>query len=297
MDSDGALIAETVAAHRHVDPGFSHLPEFVIGEDGRARLSDACGISARVPEPVLFANHGSFLVYGHFLFETASSAFALRSLIRDGRLRVLTPRGTALWPAEVLGVVGVPPRALFPSHHRNIAFDNLIVSSTCSGVSTFTPGAVMCELAKHVTASLPRTKERRRLYLSREGAKMTSARLLANEITLFTELRKLGFVAIEPGALSFRDQIRIFSEAEIVVGLHGSAFANIIFSRPGCIVVDILPEHWADIGGGWVQNVTNLFEQQYVYIVSKSIAIGHGHAVVADVDLVVDRVRRALRMN
>lgn len=298
-DGHGAMIAETVAAHRHVDPGCSQLPEFAIDEDGRARLrsSDASGIGARVTEPVLFANHGSFLVYGHFLFETASSAFALRSLIRDGRLRVLTPRGVAPWPAEVLEVVGVPPRALFSSPHRHIAFDNLIVSSTCSGASTFAPGSVMCALAKHVTASLPRTNERRRLYLSREGAKMTSARLLANEIPLFTELRKLGFVAIEPGALSFRDQIRIFSEAEIVVGLHGSAFANIIFSRPGCIVVDILPEHWADVGGGWVQNVTNLFKQQYVYIVSQSIAIGHGHAIVADVDLVVDRVRRALRMN
>lgn len=125
---------------------------------------------------------------------------------------------------------------------------------------------------------------------------MTSARLLANEITLFTELRKLGFVAIEPGALSFRDQIRIFSEAEIVVGLHGSAFANIIFSRPGCIVIDILPEHWADVGGGWVQNVTNLFQQEYVHIVSKSVPLGPGHAVVADIGLVVDRVRRALRL-
>ncbi|MCE9521786.1 MAG: glycosyltransferase family 61 protein [Alphaproteobacteria bacterium] len=296
-DRDGRVIDATIAAHRHFDPSLSTLTEFSIAADRRVRLSPATEVQQpAVTEPVLFAIHGSYSVYGHFLFEAVSSAYALRSLIRDGKLRMMLPPAREPWPAALLDAVGVPAEAQLQPPYSNIAFDNLIVSSTCSAASTFSPGAVMRDVAQHLTASLPKRRERWRLYLSRLGARTTSLRRLANEAVLYRALQEIGFLAIEPSHYSFRQQMQMFSEAEIVVGLHGSAFANIMFAQPGCIVVDVLPDYWADKGGQWIQNITNLFDQQYFYVVSKSTPVEGGHMIVADVDLILDRVRRALKI-
>ena len=35
--------------------------------------------------------------------------------------------------------------------------------------------------------------------------------------------------------------MELFSQAEAVVGPHGSALTNIVFAPPGCVVVDMIP--------------------------------------------------------
>ena len=38
----------------------------------------------------------------------------------------------------------------------------------------------------------------------------------------------------------FSDQVKIFSNAEIVIGLHGAAFANLCFCKPGTKVFELV---------------------------------------------------------
>jgi capsular polysaccharide biosynthesis protein len=40
--------------------------------------------------------------------------------------------------------------------------------------------------------------------------------------------------------MSFEEQVRLFRNAEVVVGPHGAGFTNLIFSKPGTRVVEIL---------------------------------------------------------
>ncbi len=91
--------------------------------------------------------------------------------------------------------------------------------------------------------------------------------------------------------MSFQEQVATFSRAEAVVGPHGSAFANLIFAPSDCIVVDILPSHWALVGGGFTANLTNLFGHRYGYMLAESSPVKGGHKISLDPEVVVNRLR------
>ena len=77
---------------------------------------------------------------------------------------------------------------------------------------------------------------RRKVYISRKNA--TSRRLL-NEDEIIEYLMGLGFEIIEAENLSFIDQVKLFSQAEVVVSPHGSGLSNIVFCNKKTKVIDL----------------------------------------------------------
>ena len=51
-----------------------------------------------------------------------------------------------------------------------------------------------------------------------------------NEEELTPVLSKYGFVSVNTSQMSFRDQIKLFSSAEHIIGGSGAAFTNLLFS-------------------------------------------------------------------
>jgi capsular polysaccharide biosynthesis protein len=84
----------------------------------------------------------------------------------------------------------------------------------------------------------------RRLYISRlrHSLRGQSGRVMLNESDLISRIAQLGFEIIEPETLSPRQQIEIFSSAEMVVGPAGSGMFNVVFCHPGTKVIDIESE-------------------------------------------------------
>jgi capsular polysaccharide biosynthesis protein len=64
-------------------------------------------------------------------------------------------------------------------------------------------------------------------------------RALQNENELIDALAARGFDIVEPERLSFPEQVRVFREAECVVGLGGAGLFNVIFCQAGTRVVSI----------------------------------------------------------
>jgi hypothetical protein len=79
-----------------------------------------------------------------------------------------------------------------------------------------------------------RRPEGRRLVIVRPA---TSRRRAANEAQVTEAFVARGFEVVEPGALPFRVQAELFHDADVIVGMSGAAFANIVFCRPGTRVV------------------------------------------------------------
>ena len=80
-----------------------------------------------------------------------------------------------------------------------------------------------------VVSARPRLKK---LYLSRGS----HGRSLQDE-RLIEELRDLGFLIVQPEKMNFASQIKLFSEAEVIVGATGAGFANILFAKNARIIV------------------------------------------------------------
>ena len=83
----------------------------------------------------------------------------------------------------------------------------------------------------------PVRKPHRKLYIPR-----LSKRVVLNEKDLLDLLGLLdGFEVFDPGRHSFAKQIKMFSEAEMVVGAHGAGLTNLLFAPEGCRVLELFP--------------------------------------------------------
>ena len=60
-----------------------------------------------------------------------------------------------------------------------------------------------------------------------------------------------GFKIVTLSNLDFREQIKIFNNADVIVGLHGAAFANLCFCKPGTKVVEIK----SNTAGKMIENI------------------------------------------
>ena len=73
-----------------------------------------------------------------------------------------------------------------------------------------------------------------------------SGRKISNEAEIISFLDTLNFQVINPEKLSVAEQARIFSNARMVAGAHGAGLTNIVFCRPGAVVVDLFSPEWVN---------------------------------------------------
>lgn len=85
-------------------------------------------------------------------------------------------------------------------------------------------------LGEKLTSS---NQERMKLYISREDS---TYRRLINEGQIQEKLKKAGFVIVKTAKLSFKEQVRLFSKASVIVGPSGAGLTNILFAPKDCSV-------------------------------------------------------------
>ena len=94
----------------------------------------------------------------------------------------------------------------------------------------------------------------KRIYVRRENV---SYRKILNEADLIEKLRKNGFEIFNPNHFEILEQMKIFSEAELIVSPHGSNLSNIIFCKKGTQVIEIAPQ----IDKSYERNLSYRYEQ------------------------------------
>ena len=78
----------------------------------------------------------------------------------------------------------------------------------------------------------------RKIYLSRQG---TGYRTIANQQETEEILFDLGFEKLEPDKLSLEEQIAVFSETKILLGVHGAGLTNSVFMPEGAVLYELHP--------------------------------------------------------
>jgi len=77
------------------------------------------------------------------------------------------------------------------------------------------------------------------IYMRRsKGAR--NGRCLINEEALCDNLIRIGFEVIDPASLSLKEQFNYIQHAQIVVGVHGSSFVNMLFMNPSSKVIELV---------------------------------------------------------
>ena len=91
------------------------------------------------------------------------------------------------------------------------------------------------ELAVHGYGLEPEPPNRR-IYISRSD---TRKRRIVNEAEIWPSFARRGFESIAAARFSFREQVALFAEAEMVAGPHGAGFSNLLFAPDGTRVLEI----------------------------------------------------------
>ncbi len=98
-----------------------------------------------------------------------------------------------------------------------------------------------------VPSNLPTMPPAKRLFISRKNA---PNRRLAGEEQLEDWLERNGFTVIMAENHTLPEQAALFHGAEVVMAVHGSGLSNIVFCRPGTIIIElfassfVVPCYW-----------------------------------------------------
>lgn len=129
----------------------------------------------------------------------------------------------------------------------------------------------------------------RRMYISRSDA---PGRQVENEKEVLRELGVFGFEPVRLSELSMAAQARLFHEAEAIVAPHGAGLSNLVFCRPGTLVVEVLPPKWM---APCFMALATAGECDYRHIVADTIDTGTPRPQLDGIRIPLDPLVRTLR--
>lgn len=108
----------------------------------------------------------------------------------------------------------------------------------------FSPAALlgMRDLIKNKIAKIQPNADGDTIHIKVWVKRNSKYRNLSNAEEIETALIARGFTVIEPEKLSFIEQVKIFSNAEVVVGATGAAFANLIFCKSDARIIILISD-------------------------------------------------------
>lgn len=249
-----------------------HLPAC---HDGRVLVTHSAPEGTPIPRAIhLCKDHSGN--YFHWLFECLPRAIVALEQPEYAGWPLLVDAGL---PAQNLQALQrlCGEREIIPIAHREMRnVGELVFPGVFSfmhdnyGKSVAAEDLVIAPEAVHLLRSrlLPaaRSAAGKRLYIARDRAKY---RRMLNEQQIQAALRAQGFEIVRPEDMNFAEQLKLFSEASVIVGPTGAGLSNMVFAPPGCKVI-VLAGDTRDANYFIFGQLGFLLDQQLAYVTGKA---------------------------
>jgi capsular polysaccharide biosynthesis protein len=184
--------------------------------------------------------------FAHWLMDCLPKLALIESLDSSVKknLKFIIPDNSPPYIVDSLKLLGIPENQTIQIQEESIIVENLILCRAAEN-----PGrpkkihflAIRNKLLSSVVNEKNVRLPTKRIYISRSQ----SSRRIVNEEEILQILTKYNFEVIHCEKMSLAEQIRTFSEAEIVLGPHGAGMYNQIFCNSGISIVEIYnKEYW-----------------------------------------------------
>ncbi len=197
----------------------------------------------------LLSGGGANKNYFHWLFDVLPRLSLLEEKIKNLPDYLLVPNNEIHFQRETLDLIGFHEKKILSSKKfRHLFCDVLFVTDH--------PYAIKNDIFKDRDA-IPKwisewlnskflkykksyRKDLKKIYIDRDDLdpNRKSFRRILNEEQLRSFLKKFGFEFIKLNEINFVNQIGIFNDAEIIVGLHGAGFANLPFCKKNTKIIE-----------------------------------------------------------
>ncbi len=197
-----------------------------------------------VAHPVAMIATLGYREYGHWLLDILPRLWTLAdSGLAGPDVRIALPSDTPAFGLALLARLGIGGERLLrhDSAEERLAPARLLLPSLAHTDYRLHPASVEFYdglVARHAATGTGRPT---RLFLSRAqyGRPGVPGRHLVNHDMVRAALEARGFTTVFPERLPWPEQLALFAGARVVVGEHGSAMKNLLFTPPGTVVVNI----------------------------------------------------------
>lgn len=200
--------------------------------------------------------------YFHWISDVLPRLWVSRKYLHE--YTILLPRKFRTYPyiSESLKLLGW--RFHFYNSERKVKINELIIPDYL-GESGHYHSIVMKELRSEFLDAVKRPIGNNRLFISRENA---ATRKLINQQEINKFLDQYGFQTVFPEKLTFVQQVELFQQASVVMGVHGAGLANMLFMHPGTKVIELRRE--GDTHNNCYYNLASSLNLDYYYLNCRS---------------------------
>lgn len=198
----------------------------------------------------------------HWIFDVISRIH----LIRESGIKVdkyvMKPFSFLSFQQETLDALGIKKeQIIYSNKNLHLKAKNLVIPSREQKVGH--PSKWACEFLKNslMINQAKKTEEKKRIYITREGAWY---RKIINEGQILKLLNQYNFEIVKLEEKSIWEQIQIFSNAEVILTLHGAALTNLIFCTPKTKIIELFPPRFIPT---CYCVIANLAELDYFYLI------------------------------
>lgn len=219
--------------------------------------------------------------YYHWLIDTLPRLFVLEKVDLLDETPLLLPSNLTQTQYESLHLLGISRDQIMGFDGGHWEVDQMYFPSVLARTGNSRPLTALW-LRDRFSGALGLSNKqripRRRLYVSRRDARK---RKVLNEQHITSFLDERGFEIVCPGEMCFREQVRRFSTAEVIVGPHGAGLANSVFAPPGATLVELFPSNYVN-GCYWA--LANVCGHRYAFIIGEQRA--------SDFEVSLDKVEK-----
>ena len=157
------------------------------------------------------------------------------------------------WQKETLKLLGInSKRCLSSVKYRHIKANNIITTSHPYIISSDVIKDIenlplwISEWLRSKFLNLKSKKEfPKKIYIDRSDSQsnLKDFRYIVNETEVINLLKKKNFVTVRLSDLNFQEEIKLFNEVEIVVGLHGAGLSNLIWCNKNSKIIELKNKH------------------------------------------------------
>ena len=186
--------------------------------------------------------------YFHFLFDIVTKIKICEQKIDLHTINFFYLPGKYTWQKKILSVFNIDPNKIIDSQkNRHILAENLFVVEHPWYKTGFVqneiiniPDWIIFYLREKFINLKKRFDANEKIFIDRSDSIYNHCKLINNaEVINFFEDN--GFTSYRVSELDFFEQIYLFNNAKVIIGPHGAAFTNLIFSNPKTKVVEIIP--------------------------------------------------------
>ena len=119
----------------------------------------------------------------------------------------------------------------------------------------------------YIKNNYKKSNSEKNFFIDRISDANLSIRKIINNEEVKNTLENLGFKSIILSNLNFKKQVKLFKNANFIIGLHGAGFANLVFARQKTKVIEIASKDSGDV----ILNLAKKCNLNYKRIIEKNL--------------------------